>query len=179
MKYNIIGTLLNVVVVSLIYAAFTSLPLLGGSIVIILLGVLTGFASCKLHDEGECERFHVIHIITTVALVIVLLVVTIPVICGVTYHTILFDYTTKAEAKIIDIAAKGSSSYYIKVELDNGDRKAVSIHGNFVGMVGDTVEIVYNPYSKDETAYGSVYSCNMSLLELISEPNPYVVSFDD
>lgn len=179
MKHNIVGTLFNILIVALICAAFIYLPLLCGSITIILLGVATGFVSCKLHDEGVYERFHVMYVITTVIVVLVMLVVTIPVISGFTYHAILLNYNTKAEAEIIDVAVKGSNSYYITVELDNGEKKAVSTRGNFVGMVGDTVEIVYNPYSKEETAYGSAYSCDMSLSELISEPNPYVVSFDD
>ncbi|MBO5435271.1 hypothetical protein J6A31_05600 [bacterium] len=176
MKWNIIGGLADLAGVFVLVFLSQHLPLLAGSIVVLIFLLAWFIFSLYTHSKGDNETLYACHIITTVIAFLVGLVFLIIAGFGIKDYICMEGYSEISQATIIDIVDYDNSSPYLKLECDTGERYTVTLHGSFAGMKGDVVEILHKPDDDGGNAYSSFCSRNNSLWDsVVALKNPIIV----
>lgn len=178
MLWNLIGSIVEILIVIFIWCFALDLPLLTGGIVILVACALWIATSIVTVRQGECESLQLMHLIVALITALALIFTPLFALNGILMHYTLEGYSEVCTAEILEIVPKArNQNAYLKVEVDSGDRYTVPIYNDFVGMVGDTIEVVYNPNADTDQAYASMYSQDMTLADgVIITPNPKIIS---
>lgn len=181
MKYkyfllNIAGCVEDLVVIILLMFLLIANGIVASSIGIFITIFITVITKVFLHKICEYEEGHSIHVVTTVLFILMSCWCSFIALSGLVQADVIAGLTNTTEAKIIDIAVRDKKVEYLKLVAEDGSRYTVTLHDNYVGAIGDTVQIKYNPKDADCIAYSTEYSADMSLFKaILDQPNPRLV----